>query len=85
LNAACVKGAITKRERNYLMETGSTNARLYCLTIAFVGALLAFTFGSGPNTRGDRYDLLLFFAWATFIPWFVALVLLPIKTRIPKL
>ena len=63
------------------MESGTSNTLLYCLTIAFVGALAAFAFGTGPASRGDRYDLLLFFLWATFIPWIFTIGRLLIKPR----
>ena len=66
-----------------MMESGSSNARLYCLTIAFIAALLAYALT--PRSMGDKYDLMLFFMWATFIPWFGVVVLLPIKPRGPKI
>ena len=67
------------------MESGNSSALLYCLTIAFVGALAAFTFGAGPSTRGDRSGLLLFFVWATFVPWICNIGRILIKPRRPTL
>ena len=64
------------------MEPASSSARFYCLTIAFIAALLAFSFTS--KGVGDKYDLMLFFLWATFIPWFVCVVILPVTKRGPQ-
>lgn len=78
-------GAITKGNRNNLMESGLNNTRLYCLTIAFVSAVMAFALGSGTGVTGDTSNVLLFLVWATFIPWLVVFVILPIKPRSLKL
>lgn len=62
----------------------SPNFRYLCLTIAFVGSLVAYLLWKGKHTGGDTGDLLLFFVWATFIPLYGGLVIAPLVRRGPN-
>lgn len=54
------------------MDSASSSARGYCLTIAFAASAIALSLVH--TTSNDADDVLLFMTWATFVPWFVEFV-----------